>query len=55
MFGIAFIRLVSAGAGTVFAGYEPWNQLVPVAVGNALLIFALIYFPRKLFKLTAVN
>lgn len=51
----AFIGLVSAGAGTVFSDYEPWNQLVPVAVGNALLVFALIYFPRKLFRSQAVQ
>lgn len=51
----AFVGLVSAGAGTVFADYAPWNQLVPVAVGNLLLVFSLLYFPKKLFRSTAVK
>lgn len=51
----AFIGLVSASAGTVFSDYEPWNQLVPVAVGNIILIFSLLYFPKKLFRSQAVD
>lgn len=50
----AFGALVSAGAGTVFAQYEPWNQIVPAAFTTWWLIFCLFYFPRKVPSKKAV-
>ena len=42
----AFTALVSAGVGTVFASWEPYNQIVPAALSTFWLIFCLIYFTR---------
>ncbi len=49
----AFGALISAGAGTVFAAFEPYNQILPASFTTLWLVFCLIYFPRKnraLFK-----
>lgn len=43
----AFSALVSAGAGTVFEAYEPWNQIVPAVVTTIWLLFCLFYFPKQ--------
>ena len=42
----SFSALVSAGAGTVFASYKPWNQIMPAIFGTVWLIFCLVYFPK---------
>lgn len=46
----AFTGLVSAGMGSVFAHWTPWNQIIPAILGNFWLIFCLIYFSRSLRK-----
>lgn len=46
----SFTALISAGAGTVFAAYEPYNQIVPAIFSTWWLIFCLIYFPRQMKK-----
>ncbi|MEL6638114.1 MAG: hypothetical protein AAFW73_21680 [Bacteroidota bacterium] len=43
----AFTALVSAGFGTVFATWEPLNQILPAVLGTGWLVFCLWYFPRK--------
>lgn len=43
----AFTALVSAGIGTVFAAWEPYNQILPAILGTLWLIFCLIYFPKS--------
>ena len=43
----SFTALVSAGAGTVFAAYEPYNQIVPAVFATIWLVFCLIYFPKR--------
>lgn len=43
----AFTALISAGAGTVMGGFEPWNQIIPAVLGTLWLIFCLFYFPRQ--------
>lgn len=42
----AFIGLVSAGTGNIFADWAPYNQIVPAVAGNFWLIFCLLYFPK---------
>jgi len=44
----SFTALVSAGAGTIFAAYEPYNQIIPAMFSTVWLIFCLLYFPRKM-------
>ena len=46
----AFTALVSAGFGSVFLSWEPYNQIVPAILGSWWLIFCLIYFPRFVFR-----
>ena len=43
----AFTSLVSAGTGTVLAGLEPWNQVIPAILGTFWLIFCLFWFPNR--------
>ncbi len=43
----SFSALISAGLGTVFAAYEPYNQIVPAIFSTILLIFCLLYFPKR--------
>lgn len=43
----SFNALISAGAGTVFEDYVPYNQILPAIFCSALLIFNVIYFPRR--------
>lgn len=43
----AFTALVSAGVGTVLAGWEPYNQIVPASLSTLWLVFCLIYFPKQ--------
>ena len=43
----AFVALISAGVGTVLAGWEPYNQILPAVLGTIWLVFCLVYFPRK--------
>ena len=44
----SFTALISAGVGTVFANYEPLNQIMPAIFGTVWLVFCLVYFPRKM-------
>ena len=44
----SFTALISAGAGTVLASYDPWNQIIPAIFGTLWLVFCLVYFPRKM-------
>lgn len=44
----AFVALVSAGVGSVLVAWEPFNQIIPAALGTQWLIFCLIYYPRAL-------
>ena len=44
----SFSALISAGAGTVLAAYEPYNQIVPAICSTLWLIFCLFYFPRQM-------
>lgn len=44
----SFSALISAGAGTVFSAYEPYNQIVPAIFSTFLLVFCLLYFPRRM-------
>jgi len=43
----AFTALVSAGAGTVLSGFEPWNQIIPAVLSTFWLVFCLLYFPKR--------
>lgn len=51
----SFTALISAGAGTVFANYEPWNQIVPAIVGTVWLVFCLVYFPKTVQNQSPAN
>ena len=42
----AFSALLSAGAGTVLTGYEPYNQIIPASISTIWLVFCLLYYPR---------
>ena len=44
----SFSALISAGLGTVFAAYEPYNQIIPAIFSTILLIFCLLYFPKRM-------
>lgn len=46
----SFTALISAGAGTVLAAWEPYNQIIPAIFSTFWLIFCMLYFPRKYFK-----
>lgn len=43
----AFSALISAGVGTIMAGFEPWNQIVPAVMSTLWLVFCLVWFSRK--------
>lgn len=43
----SFTALISAGAATVFAGHEPYNQIIPGIFCSILWLLSLLYFPRK--------
>lgn len=43
----AFIAILSAFTGTVFANYQPYSQILPTIVGLAYILLACIYFPRR--------
>ena len=43
----SFTALISAGASTVFAGHEPYNQLIPAIFCSVLWLVSIVYFPRK--------
>ena len=51
----SFSALISAGAGTVFANYEPWNQIMPAIFGTVWLVFCLVYFPKTVRNQSATN
>jgi len=42
----SFTALISAGAGTIFAEYEPLNQILPAIFSTVWLVFCLIYFSK---------
>ncbi len=43
----SFTALISAGIGTVFSAWKPYNQIVPAILSTFWLLFCLIYFPKK--------
>ncbi|MEL6718960.1 MAG: hypothetical protein AAFO82_14285 [Bacteroidota bacterium] len=51
----AFTALFSAGMGTVFASWEPFNQIIPAVLGTFWLIFCLVYFPKRLKNKTTIS